>query len=77
MGQETGEVFANTLLWSKRKTLVPERLADDLVASSTCLGDVLGFAGLLDRATGVLDVAAMLVKGRHFHCFFDGRDVDG
>lgn len=57
-------------------TFVPEWLAKNLVASGLSLGDILGVSILLDLAIGVLDIAAMLVESCHFHCFFNGEDVD-
>lgn len=57
-------------------TLIPERLTDDLISGSLRLGQVFRVPFLLDFAICVLDIATVLVKSCHFHCFFNSRDVD-
>lgn len=49
---------------------------DDLVTSGAGLGKVFGGVVLLDLAEAVLDIATVLVQGRHFHGFLDGDDIN-
>ena len=58
-------------------TLVPERLTQDLSTSSLRGVDVFCLAVLGDLATGVLGIAAMLVKLCHLHLLLDLCEVDG
>ena len=58
-------------------TLIPEGLAQDLVAAGGGLGDLAGLLGLLDFSKGGGGIAAVLVEGGGLHLVFDGRDVDG
>lgn len=57
-------------------TLVPERLLDDLVASSVTFGEVLSSLVLLDLTIVVLGIAPMLVEGGELHGFLNGGEVD-
>ena len=60
-----------------RLTLVPERLANDLVAGGVGLVDIFRSALLLDLLVVVLDVATVLIKGGHLDLLFDLGKVDG
>lgn len=57
-------------------TLVPERLADDLVTGSLLLVEVLGRTVLLDLRIVVLGIAPVLIKSSHLDLLFNGRDID-
>lgn len=57
-------------------TLIPERLADDLVTGSLLLVHVLGGTVLLDLRIVVLGIAPVLVKSSHLDFLFNGRDID-
>ena len=52
-------------------TLIPERLAQNLGASSLGRVDVFGLAVLRDLAARGLGVAAVLVKLGHLHLLLD------
>lgn len=57
-------------------TLIPEGLAQDLVATGSGLGDIADLLGLLDLAEGGGGIAPVLVERGGLHLVFDGRDVD-
>lgn len=57
-------------------TLVPERLADDLVASGVALVDILGRMVLLDLTIVVLGVTPVLIQRCHLHCGVYGGEID-
>lgn len=60
----------------EKHTLIPKRLADDLVTGGLRDGHVFGVTVLLDLAVAVLDIATVLIESCHLHCFFNSKDVN-
>jgi hypothetical protein len=58
-------------------TLVPQRLAQDLVSRSLRLGNVLCGAILVDLSVVVLGIATELVEAGGLHGLLNSGDVDG
>jgi hypothetical protein len=60
----------------KRLTLVPERLAQNLGASSLSRVNIFSLANLVDLAIVILGIAPVLIKLCHLHLFLDCGEVD-
>jgi hypothetical protein len=75
--EEAGEVLADAFFGSEGETLVPQRLAQDLVSRSLGLGNVLGGAILVDLGVVVLGIATELVEVGGLHGLLNSGDVDG
>ena len=76
MANITMMLFMSMGTRGKKLTLIPEGLADDLIASGLVLVGVFGRAGLLDLIVVVLDVSAVLIERSHLDLLFNGREID-